>query len=280
MDKIKNLAQILSSLEMSANDKKQLINYLNNLNKEESQPSTQMDIRYKPNSSFMNIEANQYIEIDLRQINDENFENKKNEIIEKINKGIDIIDFTIDTFNSNKIFKVYKTNIVIGYYDYFTLSCYRLIQSGNQDKQCIIETIDIDVNTKGIDIIQRNFYLSRQLNLYIYIRDGVISTNSTIFMDKFKVTENNKIIITTEELKENNMYPHFIPFVNDIIEVHFVTDTFNYNIAFRYLYALDWKKYIFEGKVNDKTITFEIDNTNENQSVIDLTPFIDYVNEL
>lgn len=30
----------------------------------------------------------------------------------------------------------------------------------------------------------------------------------------------------------------------------------------------------------DKTITFEIDNSNKNQSVIDLTPFIDYVNEL
>lgn len=34
MNKIKNLAQILSSLEMSANDKRQLINYLNDLNKE------------------------------------------------------------------------------------------------------------------------------------------------------------------------------------------------------------------------------------------------------
>lgn len=76
------------------------------------------------------------------------------------------------------------------------------------------------------------------------------------------------------------MYPRFIPFVNDIIEVHFYTDTFNYNIAFRYLYAIDYERYIFEGKVNDKTITFEIDNSNENQSVIDLTPFIDYVNEL
>lgn len=58
IDKIKNLAQILSSLEMSANDKKQLINYLNDLNKEESSPSSEIDIRYKPNSSFMYIKAN------------------------------------------------------------------------------------------------------------------------------------------------------------------------------------------------------------------------------
>lgn len=39
MDKIKNLAQILSSLEMSANDKKQLINYLNNLNSQSGEES-------------------------------------------------------------------------------------------------------------------------------------------------------------------------------------------------------------------------------------------------
>lgn len=280
MDKIKNLAQILSSLEMSANDKRQLINYLNDLNKEESQPSAEMDIRYKPNSSFMYIEANQYIELDLRYINDENFENKKNEIIEKINKGIDTLYITTSTFNLDRIFKVYNTRIIIGYYDNFTLYCYRLIQGGNQDKQGIIETIEISVNTKKIDIIERSFYLSRQLNLNVRIYDGTISTGTTNFMDKFKVTEDNKIIITTEKLQENNMYPHFIPFVNDIIKVHFVTDTFNYNIAFRYLYAIDNEKYIFEGKVKDKTITFEIDNSNRNQSVIDLTPFIDYVNEL
>lgn len=279
MDKIKNLAQILSSLEMSANDKRQLINYLNDLNKEENQPSTEMDIRYKPNSSFMRIEANQYIELNLTNINDENFENKKNEIIEKINKGIDILYITTSTFNPDRIFKVYNTQITIGY-DNFTLYCYRLIQDGNRDKQGIIETIEISVNTKKIDIIERNFYLSRQLNLNVYIHDGTISTGTTNFMDKFKIIENNKIIITTEELKENNMYPHFIPFVNDIIQVHFYTDTFNYNIAFRYLYAIDFEKYIFEGKVKDKTITFEIDNSNKNQSVIDLTPFIDYVNEL
>lgn len=281
MDKIKNLAQILSSLEMSANDKRQLINYLNDLNKEENQPSTEMDIRYKPNSSFMHIEANQYIELDLININDENFENKKNEIIEKINKGIDILCITTSVFNPNRYFKVYYTQITIGYYDNFTLLCYRLINDGNQDKQCIIETIQIDVNTKKINVIERNFYLARQLNLNVFIRDGAISTGITNFMEKFKVTEDNKIIITTEKLIENNMYPRFIPFANDIIEVHFVTDTFSYNIAFRYLYAIDYERYIFEGKVNnDKTITFEIDNSDRNQSVIDLTPFINYVNEL
>lgn len=161
-----------------------------------------MDIRYKPNSSFMRIEANQYIELDLMHINDENFENKKNEIIEKINKGIDTLSITTSIFNPDRIFKVYYTQIIIGHYDNFTLFCYRLIHNGNQDKQGIIETIQINVNTKKIDIIERSFYLARQLNLNVFIRDGAINTNITNFMNKFNVTEDNKIIITTEELEK------------------------------------------------------------------------------
>lgn len=76
------------------------------------------------------------------------------------------------------------------------------------------------------------------------------------------------------------MYPILNMFPNDVIEVRLITDTFNYTIAFKYLYCIDNEKYIFEEKIKDKTITFEIDNSTSGQSVIDLTPFVDYVNGL
>ena len=277
MDKIKNLAQILSSLEMSANDKKQLINYLNDLNKEDSTPSTEMDIRYKPNSSFMTIDANQYIDIEEMSADDENFENKKNEIIEKINKGIDSIYIKLRTIYGVENYKVcFITNL--SEYGDSIIFCYRINSRGSRDKQHTIEIIEISINSKGIKIIKRTNTLSRQLNLEIFIFNGVLNTAS--FMDIFNTIEDNKIIITNEELNNNNMYNMFIPFTNDIIDVHFYSNTFNYYITFKHLYSIDNKKCIFEGKLNDKIINFEIDYSNEDQCVIDLAPFIDYVNSL
>lgn len=275
MDKIKNLAQILSSLEMSANDKRQLINYLNNLNKENI--SSEMDSRYKPNSSFMDVEVNQYIKINEMSADDERFENKKNEIFEKLNKGIDIIEF-----NNN----YYKVNYYYAYStDYIEIFGYRI---NNNTRNNITEFINLYIKiepTNGIkNIFINNYNMQSVFELQVVFNyDKTLVTQSTTFNNRFKADKYNRIVATRQKLIDNklglNGYLNIQP--NDVLYVTFRDHNGDFNnYIFRYIEDDNNNRYTFKGEIGDKIIKITLNNAAGNGLNIDLTPFIDYVNEL